>query len=401
VAGEIAVTTASVRGRVAGMSTVRLGIVGLGMGAFHANLILSGKVPELSLVAVADPNAEKRAKFPGVAGFATATEMFSSGLIDAVLIATPHYSHTALGIEALRAGLHVLVEKPISVHKADAERMIVVHMKEGAGRVFAAMFNQRTDPCYLKIREWIAEGALGELRRVQWTITNWFRTEAYYTSGHWRATWKGEGGGVLLNQSPHNLDLFQWLFGQPVRVRAHCGFGRYHAIEVEDDVTAYVEFANGATGLFVTSTGEAPGTNRLEIAGENGRIVFENDRVEFVRNDTGMTAFSRAATEGFARPATTEEVFTAPDHGGQHARILENFAAAILRGETLVAPAEEGLRSVELANAMLLSAWADETISLPLDAARYEAALAAKIAASRVVKTKQTGQKGNDFARSF
>ena len=383
------------------MNTVRLGIVGLGMGALHANLILSGKAPGLTLAAVADPNAEKREKFPSAAGFATAAEMFASGLIDAVLIATPHYSHTTLGIEALRAGLHVLVEKPISVHKADAERLIAAHAAAKPGRVFAAMFNQRTDPYYLKIREWIAGGALGELRRVQWTITNWFRTEAYYASGYWRATWKGEGGGVLLNQSPHNLDLFQWLFGQPVRVRAHCGFGRYHAIEVEDDVTAYVEFANGATGVFVTSTGEAPGTNRLEIAGENGRIVFENDRLVFTRNETGMTAFSRAATEGFARPATTEEVFSAPDRGGQHAEILENFAAAISRGEALIAPAAEGLRSVELANAMLLSAWADETVSLPLDGARYEQALAAKIAASTVVKTKQAGQKGNDFTKSF
>jgi predicted dehydrogenase len=383
------------------MNMVRLGIVGLGMGAFHANLILSGKVPGLTLAAVADSNAEKRAKFAGVAGFATATEMFASGLIDAVLIATPHYSHTTLGIEALRAGLHVLVEKPISVHKADAERLIAAHTEAGARLIFAAMFNQRTDPYYLKIREWIGGGALGELRRVQWTITNWFRTEAYYASGHWRATWKGEGGGVLLNQCPHNLDLWQWLFGQPVRVRAHCGFGRYHAIEVEDDVTAYVEFANGATGLFVTSTGETPGTNRLEVAGENGRIVYENDRLVFTRNETGMTAFSRAAMEGFARPATTDEVFTAPDHGGQHAGILENFAEAILRGAPLVAPAAEGLKSVELANAMILSAWADETVSLPLDGARYEAALAAKIAASEVVKTKQPGQKGNDFAKSF
>ena len=383
------------------MSTVRLGIVGLGMGAFHANLILSGKAPGLTLAAVVDSNVEKRAKFPDVPGFATAAEMFASGLIDAVLIATPHYSHTTLGIEALRAGLHVLVEKPISVHKADAERLIAAHTEAGARRVFAAMFNQRTDPYYLKIREWIAGGAVGELRRVQWTITNWFRTEAYYASGHWRATWKGEGGGVLLNQCPHNLDLWQWLFGQPVRVRAHCGFGRYHKIEVEDDVTAYVEFANGATGLFVTSTGESPGTNRLEIAGENGRIVYENDRLVFTRNETGMTAFSRAATEGFARPATTEEVFTAPDHGGQHAGILANFAEAILSGAPLIAPAADGIHSVELANAMILSAWTDEAVSLPLDAARYEAALAAKIAASDVVKTKRAGQKGNDFAKSF
>jgi predicted dehydrogenase len=264
------------------------------------------------------------------------------------------------------------------------------------------MFNQRTDPYYLKIREWIQSGAVGEVRRAQWTITNWFRTEAYYASGSWRATWKGEGGGVLLNQSPHTLDLFQWLIGQPVRVRAHCGFGRYHKIEVEDDVTAYLEFANGATGLFVTSTGEAPGTNRLEIAGERGRIVYENDRLVFTRNETEMTAFSRAATEGFAKPATTEELFSAPDHGGQHAAILQNFADAILNGAELIAPAADGIRSIELANAMIQSAWEERTVELPLDGARYEAALAAKIAASTVTKTKPpAGAATNDFSKSF
>jgi predicted dehydrogenase len=381
------------------MSTVRLGIVGLGMGALHANLILSGKAGPLTLAAVAAPSPESRAKFPGVPGFATAEEMFASGLIDAVLIATPHYAHTDLGIAALKAGLHVLVEKPISVHKADAERLLAAHTDKS--RVFAAMFNQRTDPYYLKIREWIQSGAVGELRRVQWTITNWFRTEAYYGSGEWRATWKGEGGGVLLSQAPHNLDLFQWLFGQPVRVRAHCGFGRYHAIEVDDDVSAYVEFANGATGLFVTSTGESPGTNRLEIAGERGRIVYENDRLVFTRNAEEMTAFSRAAKEGFARPATTEEIFTAPDHGGQHAAILANFAEAILSGASLIAPAAEGVRSVELANAMIQSAWEERTVALPLDGNRYAGALAAKIASSTVQKAKPVGRVANDFTKSF
>jgi predicted dehydrogenase len=396
---EIAVTPTYSWDKFSRMDTVRIGIVGLGMGALHANLITSGKAGPLTLAAVAANSAESRAKFPGIPGFATASEMYASGLIDAVLIATPHPSHMALGIEALKAGLHVLMEKPISVHKAEAEQLLAAHTDKS--RVFAAMFNQRTDPYYLKIREWIQSGQLGELRRVQWTITNWFRTEAYYASGSWRATWKGEGGGVLLSQSPHNLDLFQWLFGLPVRVRAHCGFGRYHDIEVEDDVSAYVEFKNGATGLFVTSTGEAPGTNRLEIAGERGRIVYESDRLVFTRNETEMTAFSRAAKEGFSRPATTEEVFTAPDHGGQHAAILANFGEAILRGAPLIAPAAEGMNSVELANAMILSAWTEETITLPLDAQRYAAALQAKIAASTVVKAEPAVRSANDFSKSF
>jgi predicted dehydrogenase len=381
------------------MKSVRLGIVGLGMGAVHGNAIVSGRVTRIELAAVADFNESKRAQFPHARGFTSAEEMIASGAIDAILIATPHYAHTSLGIQALNAGLHVLVEKPISVHKADAGRLIAAH--GNPRQVFAAMFNQRTDPYYLEIRRLIQSGELGEVRRVNWTITNWFRSAAYYASGSWRATWAGEGGGVLLNQSPHNLDLFQWLFGQPVRVRAQCGFGRYHEIEVEDDVTAYVEFANGGTGVFITSTGEAPGTNRLEIAAERGRLVYENDKIVFTRNEVEMSTFSRTTAERFAAPATTEIVFTAPDHGGQHAEVLQNFADAILDGKPLIAPAAEGLHSVELANAMIMSTWTDETIALPLDAVRYERLLQERIAASTVRKEKRPSAGGADFTSSF
>jgi predicted dehydrogenase len=381
------------------MKTVRLGIAGLGVGAFHANIILSGQTPRLQLAAVADLDETRRARFPGVKGFATAGEMIGSGLIDAILVATPHYSHTGLGIAALQAGLHVLVEKPISVHKADALRLLAAHT--GKQQVFAAMFNQRTDPYYLKIREYIRNGDLGEVRRVNWIVTDWFRTEAYYASSDWRATWKGEGGGVLLNQCPHNLDMLQWLFGLPARVRAHAGFGRYHRIEVEDDVTAYIDFSNGATGVFTASTGEAPGTNRLEIAGERGRVVYENDRITFTQNAAPMTQFSRMAAEAFARPATTEHVFAAPDHGGQHAGILKNFTAAILDGEKLIAPAAEGLASVEIANAMLLSAWLDKDIPFPLDAELYEKMLNQRIAISSTPKVKKAVVSQPDFSKSF
>src|SRR5882724_8008962 len=271
------------------MSKVRLGIVGLGnMGATHAANILAGKVPRLELTAVADADPTKAARFPQAKTFVDTDAMIASGLIDALVIATPHFSHTTLGIKALQAGLHVMVEKPISVHKADAERLIAAYTNKR--QVFAAMFNQRTDHYYLKIRELIRSGELGEVRRVNWIITNWFRTETYYDSGGWRATWAGEGGGVLLNQSPHNLDLFQWIFGMPQRVRAHCKFGRYHDIEVEDDVTAYVELPNG--------------TNGLEIAAERGKVVYENDRVAFTRNKVPMSKFSRTATTGFAQPET-------------------------------------------------------------------------------------------------
>jgi predicted dehydrogenase len=309
-------------------------------------------------------------------------------------------SHTTLGIEALQAGLHVMVEKPISVHKADAERLLAAHTNRR--QVFGAMFNQRTDRYYRKIRQLIRDGALGEIRRVNWVITNWFRTEAYYGSSDWRATWAGEGGGVLLNQCPHNLDLLQWMFGQPQRVRAFCHFGKYHAIEVEDEVTAYLEFAGGATGVFLASTGEAPGTNRLEIAGERGKLVYENDQITFTRNAVPMSEFSRQAREGFSAPKTREVRVPARDHGGQHNEILRNFTDAILDGVPLIAPAAEGLHSVELANAMLYSTWTGRTVELPLDGRRYQRALQRKIAGSKFKKKRVAGDASpGDFAKSF
>ncbi len=381
------------------MKKVKLGIVGLGMGGVHARNILDGKVRDVELAALADTDSARRAQFPEIPSFATADEMIASGAIDAILVATPHYFHTPIGIAALKAGLHVLMEKPLAVHKADAERLLAAHA--GKKLVFGAVFNQRTDPYYLKIRELIRSGDLGEIRRVNWVATHWFRTEAYYASSGWRATWAGEGGGVLLNQCPHNLDMLQWLFGLPVRVRAHAGFGRYHQIEVEDDVTTYIEFTNGATGVFIASTGEAPGTNRLEIVGERGRLVYEDGKIVFRQNAVGMTRFSRTATEPFALPATTESTFTFPDHGPQHAGIVQNFADAILRGAPLIAPAAEGLHSVELANAMLMSAWTSESVPFPLDGQRYEQLLNQQIATSTIKKVQKNIPVTTDWQKSF
>lgn len=372
------------------MQKVRLGVIGVGnMGSYHAQQLLAGKIVRAKLGAVCDVDPARRAQFPKVKRFADSRALIRSGLVDAVLIATPHYAHTTIGMDALRQGLHVLTEKPVSVHKADAVRLLAAHTNRR--QVFAVMLNQRTDPYFQKIRALARGGELGELRRIHWTMTDWFRTEAYYASSGWRATWAGEGGGVLLNQATHNLDLWQWLFGLPARVRAECRFGRYHDIEVEDDVTAYLEYASGATALFVTTTGEAPGTNRLEVTGERGRLVYENDRISFTRNETPTREFSRTTKESFAAPPTWEIAIPARDHGGQHVEVLQNFAAAILDGAPLIAPAAEGIRSVELANAMLLSTWLDRTIELPLNAAAYERQLKKRIAKSRYQKPAATG----------
>jgi predicted dehydrogenase len=382
------------------METVRIGIVGLGaMGALHAQNIAGGKVARCQLAAVCDPKTERLERFPSAAGFLTVEAFLSKSETDAVLIATPHYSHTTIGIAALETGRHVLVEKPISAHKADAERLISAH--RSSSQVFAAMFNQRTDPYYVKLRELVHSGELGTVRRVHWTITNWFRTEAYYQSSRWKATWAGEGGGVLLNQCPHHLDLFQWIFGMPVFVRAFCHFGRYHAIEVEDDVTAYMEFRNGMTAIICTSTGEAPGTSRLEVSAERGKIVIENDQFLFTRNEVPMSEFSRTDRGRFSTPSSSEHRVTIDGHGTQHIGVLDNFVSGILDGSPLIAPAPEGIYSLELANAFLLSTFEDRNVELPIDGLAYEHHLKKRAASSAERPRNVTGESIDDMASSF
>lgn len=376
------------------MTKVRIGIVGVGnMGAAHAKMIVSGAIRGLELAALCDVDARRLETFPDVPGFAEPETMIASGQVDAVLVATPHFDHVATGIAALKAGLHVMVEKPIAAHKADAQRLIQAARRRPK-QVFAAMFNQRTDDYYRKIRQMIVSGELGEIQRVNWIITTWFRTAAYYRSGSWRATWAGEGGGVLLNQCPHNLDLFQWMFGMPRRLRAFGGFGRYHAIEVEDEITAVLEYPNGASGVLITSTGEAPGTNRLEITADRGRLVYEDDRLVFHRNAIGTREFSRTSRESFAQPAVEEQRIDANGHGGQHGALLQNFADAILSGAPLIAPGAEGIHSLELANAMILSAWTDRPVRLPLSAAAYSRFLLQRIAQSKRGRRAIPGSRG-------
>ncbi len=363
------------------MKNVRFGIVGLGnIGTSHAQALLGQQVRRAGLAAVCDANPARLAAYRDQVPAFTALGDLLQADLDVVLVATPHFAHVDGAVEALRAGRHVLVEKPIAVHKADAERMLAAHTDPRV--LFGAMFNQRTNPAFRKIRQLISTGELGRISRVQWTLTHWFRSDAYYKSGGWRATWAGEGGGVLVNQSPHQLDLLCWLFGLPARVRAFCHFGRHHAIEVEDEVTAYLEFPNGATAVFITSTGEAPGTNRLEIAGDRGRVVYESGRLQFIRNEVATSVFSRTTPELFTAPATWEVNIPVGGQGGQHTEIMQNFADAVLDGVPLIAPAAEGLQSVELANAMLLSTWLNETVELPLSGATFHAELQKRIARS-------------------
>lgn len=369
------------------------------MGGYHARMVLNGLVPGCVLAAACDTDPEKLRPYKDAYRFADSREMIRSGKIDAVLIATPHYSHTPIGVDALSAGLHVLVEKPISVQMADAEKLIAAHRSKK--QVFAAMFNQRADPVFQKIRSMVKGGELGEIRRVQWTITDWFRSQAYYDSGGWRATWAGEGGGVLLNQCVHNIDIFQWIFGMPARVKALCSFGRHHDIEVEDDVSAIFEFPGGATAVLVTSTGEAPGVNRLEASGDLGRLTCERRKLTFARNEIPTAEYLRTTREAYLPPATWQaEIPVSADAGNQHLKILQNFIRAILFGEPLIAPAEEGLNSLELINGMQISSFKDRTVEFPVPSAQYAAFLRGRIAGSKVKKkaVPYRGSPGNYLA---
>jgi predicted dehydrogenase len=366
------------------VNEVRLGIIGLGnIGRYHAGYVLAGKVPRCRLAAVGARHGTEGLNLPAsVAVFDDVEKLFRSGAVDAVLIATPHFSHPELGASAFAAGLHVLVEKPIAAHKADAERFIRAQLQH-PGCVFGAMFQLRAEPRYQQMRDLIRGGALGAITRVSWINTDWFRPEAYYNSSPWRATWRGEGGGVLLNQCLHNLDALQWLVGMPSRVRGFCQFGRFHDLEVEDDVTAYLEWANGATGTFVSSTGEAPGTNRLEVAGTKGRLVLENRRLRFTQNEVDAQEFLRTAATAFAKPEAQTMELPIVDAVLPHAVLLENFVAAILDGVPLLAPGAEGIHSVELANALVLSSLQDAAVELPMDGAVWAARLSELIATSK------------------
>lgn len=353
------------------MNKVRIGIIGIGgMGTSHAKNLMAGKIPNAELTAVCDIKADrlewaKQSYGDKVKLFDHADAFFNSKEFDAVLIATPHYDHPGLAIQSLNSGYHTLIEKPAGVYTKAVREMNEVALQ--SDKVFGIMYNQRTNPVYQKLKDLIDSGELGELKRSIWIITNWYRPQSYYDAGGWRATWSGEGGGVLLNQDPHQLDLWQWMCGMPKRVRAFMSFGKYYNIEVEDDVTAYVEYPNGATGLFVTTTGETPGTNRLEVTGDRGKVVIEDDKLTFWRLRVPEREFNRDYKGGFGSPECWKCEIPTPGENTQHVGILKDWINAILHGTELIAPGIEGINGLTLSNAMHLSAWTDRWVELPLD----------------------------------
>lgn len=372
------------------MENVRLGIIGYGsMGSSHAKYIQEGEVPGCVLSCIFDNDPAKLEKARSelnddVVIFDDYEKLLSTCTCDAVLIATPHYFHPEIAQKAFESGKHVLCEKPAGVYTLQVEQMNKA--AEESGKVFSMMFNQRTNPMYAKAKEMVECGELGPLKRSVWIITDWYRPQSYFDAGTWRATWKGEGGGVLLNQDPHQLDLWQWICGMPVCINAFCYFGKYHDIEVEDDVTAYAEYENGATGVFITTTGEAPGTNRFEISGDLGKLVIENDKLTFYKLEMSERKFNSEFKGGFGQPKFTVEVIEAPGENPQHKGITRNFVNAILHGEKLIAPGCEGINSLTLSNAMLLSSWTGKKAELPIDAQLFKQLLDEKIAKSEFKK---------------
>ena len=365
---------------------IRLGILGIGnMGTGHISYINAGKCPGIVITAVADVNPARlewaKENAPEAARFDTAEAMMDSGLIDAVLVAVPHYDHPKYAMAGFERGLHVMVEKPAGVYTKQVREMNAAAEKSNV--VFGMMFNQRTDHIFRKMREIVQSGEMGEIRRINWIITNWYRPQAYYDSGAWRATWSGEGGGVLLNQCPHNLDLWQWICGMPKTVDARLHFGKWHDIEVEDDVTAYMEYENGATGLFVTSTADAPGTNRFEITLDGGKLVAEDGKLMMWKLDCPEPEFSKINTEPFGSPSCECVEVETDGQSPQHAGILNAFAGAVLRSEPLAAGGEEGINGLTLSNAMHLSAWTNKPVTLPLDEELYYKELMKRVANSR------------------
>ena len=378
------------------MDKVRFGIVGFGnMGTGHAKNLLSGKIENGVLTAICDINPKKfellDEKYRDqVKTFTDAKEMFLSGEVDVVMICTPHYSHPELAILAMDSNLHCIVEKPAGVYTLQVKEML--ERNKTNDKILGIMFNQRTSPCFMKMRQLIKDGVIGEIKRTNWIITNWYRTQLYYDSGSWRATWAGEGGGVLYNQAPHNLDLFQWITGMmPSKVRAFCHFGKWHDIEVEDDVTCYVEYPNGATGVFITCTADAPGTNRFEITGTKGKIVFDANAgsgkgvtVELTTLNVDEREHCYDCPESFKAPSANKtELVEFDKHEPQHIAICNNVANAILGLEELYAPASDGINGVELANAMHLSSWLDKEVSLPIDGEAFLEELKKRIAISK------------------
>ena len=376
------------------MDFVRIGIIGIGnMGRAHGVRLFKGEVPHMRLGAVCDIDADARewckTNLPGVPVYPSAEEMMAGGEIDAILVAVPHYDHAKYTIMGFEKGFHVYCEKPAGVYTLQVQDMIEASKKR-PDLVFSSGFQQRTWPCFQKLREMIQGGELGHIKKVVWIVTNWYRSQCYHDSCDWRSTWKGEGGGTLVNQNPHNLDMWQWLFGMPDQVMSTVDYGKYYDIEVDDDFTIMFRYNNGTVGIYTTSTGECPGTNRLEISADMGKVVLEDGKITFWKNAVSEREFNKTNTSPFGRaPSEKIEIELPKQEMQEHNTLLENFAMAIMTGSPLLAPGVDGINEVLLADSVYYSDWQGQVWISPkdFDHEGFYAALKAKADASTATKT--------------
>lgn len=368
------------------MAKVKLGVIGLGQqGNAYANFLQEGKISNMELGAICDHDPQKRKlaeeRYPETPFYENYLDMLESKNVNAIVTCVPHYLHPEMGIEALKRDIHALLEKPAGVYTKQV-REINEFAKQKPHLTYAIMFNQRTNKLYQKVKEIIDNGEIGKIRRTNWIITTWWRPQGYYDQGTWRATWDGEGGGVLVNQAPHQIDLIQWICGMPKKVYTKAQYGFQRDIPVEDDVTTIFDYGNGATGVFITCTHDVMGTDRLEILGDKGKIVVDNSKKVNIKrllkpeSEMSATMSMHEVSEilrGDGPGAIYEEEMTEFDSmwGGQHQAVLENFAANILDGTPLIAPGSDGIHGVELANAMHLSSWLNQEVSIPIDEDLY------------------------------
>lgn len=380
------------------MNDVKLGIIGLGnIGQQHIKHIQSSAVNNCSIAAVSSRGSSELASQIGARHFTDYRDLIDSGLCDGVLIASPTMCHLDMGLYALQKGLHVLMEKPIALSVADGQALVKA---TGTQQKFAVMLNQRVAPVFAAMKSIIDKNTLGELQRCQWTMTNWFRPEVYFQVSDWRATWKGEGGGLLVNQCIHNIDIFQWLCGMPISVNGFCSFGKYHDIEVEDEASAFFKYKNGATGIFVGSTGEAPGVNRLDIVGDNGMLSYDGEQLLLTENTPATSEFNQSTQDMFGQPHAVTRDITPTQTVNQHGVLINNFVNAILNDEPLIAPGAEGLNSLAIANGILWSSWEQGKVCFPLDIEGYQRALDEKLGESKL-REKSDIEASIDMEKSY
>ncbi len=377
---------------------INLAVIGLGpIGAMHVDNLLASDVAKV--VAICDQRPVSDEKYSGLKFYDKVDDLLNAGGFDAVIVATPSFTHYNLAKQIIEAGYNVLIEKPLALCTADA--MEVESLAKEKNLLCAIMLNQRTTPIYARIKELLSTGELGKINRVSWTMTNWYRPNIYVTSSTWRGTWKGEAGGALINQSIHNLDILAWAFDMPKSIKAWCKYGKYHDIEVEDEVICHMDLGEGTSLSFITSTGEYTGVNRLEIAGDKAFVVAENGELKITKfKGVSLSEFTRNTDQPFSSPESELIVETFEGNGAQHMGVITNFVRALEGKEELDYKLSEGIKSLELANAMLMSSWTNSEVAMPLDHNAYKAELGKHLENS---KLREEVQKVGtiDFSKSF